>query len=43
MPRDADLVDRSNSRRLLEPLGNTPPTEGGERYHAMLGESTIAA
>lgn len=36
-------VDRSNHRRLLEPIGNIPPAEVEERYYAVLDEPAIAA
>lgn len=31
-------VDWFNNRRLLEPIGNIPPTEAEERYYAILDE-----
>jgi hypothetical protein len=30
-----ELVDWFNNRRLLEPIGNTPPDEAEERCYAM--------
>jgi len=36
-------VDWFNNRRLLEPIGNIPPAEAEERYHAMLNEQQLAA
>ena len=36
-------VDWFNNRRLLEPIGNIPPAEAEERYHAMLNEQKLAA
>ncbi|MET3889359.1 putative transposase [Bosea sp. OAE506] len=36
-------VDWFNNRRLLEPIGNIPPTEAEERYYAMLDKPAIAA
>ncbi len=36
-------VDWFNHRRLLEPIGNMPPAEAEERYHAMLDEPAMAA
>ncbi|WP_367198885.1 IS3 family transposase [Amorphus sp. 3PC139-8] len=36
-------VDWFNNRRLLEPIGNIPPAEAEERYHALLDEQQIAA
>jgi len=38
-----EWVDWFNNRRLLEPIGNIPPAEAEERYHAMLAEPAIAA
>jgi transposase InsO family protein len=36
-------VDWFNNRWLLEPIGNIPPAEAEERYHAMLDEQKLAA
>lgn len=36
-------VEWFNHRRLLEPIGNIPPTEAEARYHAMLDEHKLAA
>jgi transposase InsO family protein len=36
-------VDWFNHRRLLEPIGNTPPAEAEERCYAMLDEQKLAA
>ncbi|CAH1651030.1 hypothetical protein CHELA1G11_10295 [Hyphomicrobiales bacterium] len=41
--RDPDRVDWLNPRRLLEPIGNIPPAEAGERYYAMLDEPVMVA
>jgi transposase InsO family protein len=30
-----EWVDWFNNRRLLEPIGNVSPTEGGERHYAL--------
>ena len=38
-----EWVDWFNYRRLLEPIGNTPPAETEERYYAMISTSAIAA
>jgi transposase InsO family protein len=38
-----EWVDWFNNRRLLEPIGNMPPAEAEERYHAMLDEPAMAA
>jgi putative transposase len=38
-----EWVDWFNNRRLLEPIGNIPPAEAEERYHAMLNEQKLAA
>jgi len=38
-----EWVDWFNNRRLLEPIGNIPPAEAEERYHAMLAEPAMAA
>jgi putative transposase len=38
-----EWVDWFNHRRLLEPIGNMPPAEAEERYHAMLDEPAMAA
>lgn len=36
-------VDWFSHRRLLEPIGNTPPAKAEERHYAMLGEQQVAA
>jgi transposase InsO family protein len=36
-------VDWFNNRRLLEPIGNIPPAEAEQRYHAMMAETAVAA
>ncbi len=36
-------VDWFNNRRLLEPIGNSPPVEAEERYYAMLVKPARAA
>jgi hypothetical protein len=36
-------VDWFNHRRLLEPIGNSPPAEAEARYYAMLDETSMAA
>ena len=38
-----EWVDWFNNRRLLEPIGNIPPTEAEERYYAMLEQPAMAA
>ena len=38
-----EWVDWFNNRRLLEPIGNIPPTEAEERYYAMLEQQAMAA
>jgi len=38
-----EWVDWFNHRRLLEPIGNIPPAEAEERYHAMLETPAMAA
>lgn len=38
-----EWVDWFNNRRLLEPIGNIPPAEAEERYHAMLDAPAMAA
>jgi transposase InsO family protein len=38
--RDTDWF---NKRRLLEPIGNIPPTEAEERYYATLKQPAMAA
>ena len=43
IPRTSSWVDWFNNRRLLEPIGNIPPTEAEERYYAMLDEQKLAA
>ena len=32
-----------NHRRLLEPIGNIPPTEAEEQYYAMIEQRPMAA
>lgn len=36
-------VDWLNHRRLLEPIGNIPPAEAEENYHAMMDNTKMAA
>jgi putative transposase len=38
-----EWVDWYNNRRLMEPIGNIPPTEAEENYHADLEKTAIAA
>lgn len=38
-----EWVDWFNHRRLLEPIGNIPPAEAEDRYHAMLEQPAMAA
>jgi transposase InsO family protein len=38
-----EWVDWFNNRRLLEPIGNSPPAEAEERYYAMMAETAVAA
>jgi len=38
-----EWVDWFNNRRLLEPIGNIPPAEAEERYHATLDRPAMAA
>ncbi len=38
-----EWVDWFNHRRLLEPIGNIPPAEAEQRYHAMLDDVPMAA
>ena len=38
-----EWVDWFNTRRLLEPIGNVPPAEAEERYHAQAEEPAPAA
>ncbi len=38
-----EWVDWFNNRRLLAPIGNIPPAEAEERYHAMLDDTPMAA
>jgi putative transposase len=38
-----EWVDWFNHRRLLEPIGNNPPAEAEQRYHAMLDAPAMAA
>jgi transposase InsO family protein len=39
----SDWVDWFNNRRLLEPIGNVPPTEFESMYYHQLEESAVAA
>ena len=38
-----ERVDWFNHRRLLEPIGNMPPAEAEQRYHAQRGNAAMAA
>ena len=38
-----EWVDWYNNRRLLEPIGDIPPAEAEERYHAQLEPPALAA
>jgi putative transposase len=38
-----EWVDWFNRRRLLEPIGNMPPAEAEENYHAMMDNTKMAA
>jgi transposase InsO family protein len=38
-----EWVDWFNDRRVLEPIGNIPPTEAEERYYTMLEHPAMAA
>ena len=38
-----EWVDWFNNRRLLEPIGNIPPTEAEASYYATLEEPRMAA
>lgn len=38
-----EWLDWFNQRRLLEPIGNTPPAEAEARYYAQLEERAMAA
>jgi len=38
-----EWVDRVNTRRLLEPIGNVPPAEAEARFYAQLEEAALAA
>ncbi len=38
-----EWVDWFNNRRLLEPIGNIPPTEAEDNYYAMLDDTPMAA
>ena len=40
--RDAGMGGLVHNRRLLEPIGNIPPTEAEERYYAMMEQPAIA-
>ena len=40
---DQEWVDWFNNRRLLEPIGNIPPAEAEDAYHAALEDMPIAA
>ncbi len=37
-----EWVDWFNNRRLLEPIGNIPPTEAEQRYYVLLDDQTMA-
>jgi len=36
-------VDGFNNKRLLEPIGNRPPTEKEDEYHRQLEGAAMAA
>ena len=38
-----EWVDWFNNHRLLEPIGNIPPTEAEARYYAQLEDHALAA
>jgi putative transposase len=38
-----EWVDWFHNRRLLEPIGNIPPAEAEERYHATMEQPDMAA
>jgi transposase InsO family protein len=38
-----EWVDWFNNRRLLEPIGNIPPAEAEQRYHAQNEDAAVAA
>jgi len=38
-----EQVDWFNNRRLLEPIGNIPPAEAEEAFHANLNELDMVA
>ena len=38
-----EWVGLLNNRRLLEPIGNIPPTEDQDRYYAMLDDVPMVA
>ena len=38
-----EWVDWFNNRRLLEPIGNIPPAEAEQRYHAQTKDAAVAA
>jgi len=38
-----EWVDWFNNRRLMRPIGDIPPAEAEERYHAMLDQPAMAA
>jgi transposase InsO family protein len=38
-----EWVDRYDTRRLLEPIGNMPPAEAEARYYAQLEAPALAA
>jgi transposase InsO family protein len=38
-----EWVEWFNTRRLLEPIGNMPPAEAEQRYHAQRGNAAMAA
>jgi transposase InsO family protein len=38
-----EWVDWFNNKRLLEPIGNIPPTEAEARYYAQIEEPAMVA
>ncbi len=38
-----EWVDRFNTRRLLEPIGNVPPADAEARYFTQVETQTLAA
>jgi putative transposase len=38
-----EWVDWFNNKRLLQPIGNVPPSEAEKRYYAILDETPVAA